>query len=166
MLPFLPLFAQHAAPPMDVAVSRGVPIAFVGVGTLFIIGAFVLSIIWLVTRNGRREREMEHLERLRALEVGMPLPGDGPWWTPNRVAAGIGVGVPVFAFATAFLTTIVGHGPQVIAIWVGTAAVSVAAIICGTVLTVHLPKAAAQASRLNAKPAFDPDAYDVAGRRG
>lgn len=170
MLPFLALFAQGAPPSMEVSVLRTIPVALVGIFTILIVGAFIMSILWLVTRNGIREREMEHLERLKALETGTPLPGDGPWWTPNRVAAGIGVGVPVFAFATAFLTTNMNHGPQGIAVWAGTAAVSVAAIICGSVLTFHLPKSAEPQPRamtgMGSKPAFDPDAYDTAGRRG
>jgi hypothetical protein len=170
MLPFLPLFAQNAASSMDVSASRGISFAFVGVCTILIVGAFVLLMLRLVMKNGLREREMEHLERLRALETGTPLPGDGPWWTPNRVAAGIGVGVPVFAFVTAFLATNMTREPQIIAVWASTGAVAVAAIICGSVLAFHLPKPAEPQPRAmtgtGSKAAFDPDAYDTAGRRG
>jgi hypothetical protein len=148
--------------------SSGTQILMVPVAAL-IGGAFILSVLWMIVRNGLREREMEHLERLKALEVGMPLPGDGPWWTPNKLAAGIGVGVPFIAFLAAFLTTLGYRGEHDIAIWVSAAAVSVASVISGTVLAVQMPRAAAPQPRpmtSHSKPEFDPDSYDTAGRRG
>jgi hypothetical protein len=147
--------------------ASGTQILMVPVAAL-IGGAFILSFVWMIVRNGLREREMEHLERLKALESGTTLPGDGPWWTPNRVAAGIGIGVPFFAFLASFLSTISSREPQ-IAIWASAGAVSVAAVISGAVLTVHLPRAVTQQPRpmtSHSKPEFDPDSYDTAGRRG
>jgi len=168
MFPDLMLFAQHVIE--SPAPNAVMPVWFLVGCFAVLVGAFVLALAWLAFKNLRREREMEHLERLKAFDVGMPFPGDAPWWSPNRVAAGIGVGVPIFAFATAFLTTRMSHGPQDIAIWASTGAVSVAAIICGSVLAFHLPKPAEPQPRamtgMDSKPEFDPDAYDTAGRRG
>ena len=168
MFPFVPLFAQESLPSMEPG-APGVPSwVYFGI-TMLLVGGFILSVLSLILRNGRREREMEHLERMKALEVGMPLPGDAPFWTPNRVAAGIGVGVPAFAFVIAFLATFMGRGEYDVAIWASTGAVAVAAIICGSVLTIHLPKTETPQPRPMmpyAKAEFDPDSYDTAGRRG
>jgi len=62
-------------------------------------GAKVLSTVLIILvpvvlafRAERQKREMEQAERMRAIELGRPIPGEDGWWTPARMAVGIGVG--------------------------------------------------------------------------
>ena len=68
-----------------------------GIAALAIAGHF---------RHERRKRELEHLERMKAFELGRTLPQDEPWLSPMRLAAMIGAGVPLGAFASACVSTI------------------------------------------------------------
>jgi hypothetical protein len=114
----------------------------------------------------RQMRELEHKERMRALELGRTLPKDEAWWTPPRLAAALAVGVPIGVFYCAAI----GGARQEI-VWGGATGVSVTAVICGTVLAgIHFTRRA-RAEELAqggyAKPVVDDaDAYDVVGRRG
>jgi len=36
-------------------------------------------------KHVQRLRELEHIERMRALELGWVLPKDEPWWSPARI---------------------------------------------------------------------------------
>src|SRR6266481_3073495 len=36
-------------------------------------------------RHARLERELEHRERMKALELGRTLPRDESWWSPSRI---------------------------------------------------------------------------------
>ena len=49
----------------------------------------------IVFRYVRFHREIKHAERMRALELGRPFPGDEPWWSPERIIVAIGAGVPL-----------------------------------------------------------------------
>jgi hypothetical protein len=78
------------------------------------------------------------------------------------------VGVPTIALGLAMAATFFNAGLYA---WPAAGAVGVAAVICGTVLAIHQPKAPAIGTRpapvaSNNKVPTDPDAYDVAGRRG
>ena len=48
----------------------------------------VLVPVVLGIRHARLERELEHAERMKALELGRTLPEDEPWWTPPRISVG------------------------------------------------------------------------------
>ncbi|WP_169972618.1 hypothetical protein [Tautonia rosea] len=155
------LFGQAAE---MVAIDRSAPtLSFVlisligGLAVMLLIGyPIVLGI-----RSAARQKEMEHLERMRAIELGRPIANELGWWTPARMAVGIGIGVPigVFAIGTAAAEA-TGAAPF---IWPSAGAVGVAAVICGTVLASRFSMNEANASKgLNVKPYVDPDAYDAA----
>ncbi len=128
----------------------------------------------MVLKQRARAREQLHRERMRAYDLGLaPGPEAGGFW-PALAAISIGFGVPAVAFAFALLATLVR--PISDDIWGVVAAVSVIALICGTVLAVRLggrraaaaePAASPWATDAASKPAaFDPDAYDTVSRRG
>lgn len=124
-------------------------------------------------RYARQKREMEHRERMKALEVGRPLPGDEPEWSPMRVALKIGAGVPVSVMGIAWLANLTLGNNSALTIWQTAGYVSIVAVISGAVLALKafaLGPQPRQDSRGHAdaarKPAFDPDAYDHVGTRG
>ena len=125
--------------------------------------AFVLVIglpIILGIRSEARRREMEHLERMRAIEVGRPFADEPGWWTPARMAIGIGIGVPIGVFAIGLIAAETsGAAPF---IWPSAAAVGVAAVICGTILAVRIPSTETKSTTSPIKPLINPDIYDAA----
>ena len=131
----------------------------------------VIVPIALGIKYARYERELEHAERMKALELGQTLPGDESWWSPVRLCAGIGVGVPLVAFGCAFLVSMLGMpGPASSDCWHAAASVGLVGILGGTFLA-HRHLVQREGSRnahedMHAKPEFDADAYDVVGRRG
>ncbi len=132
----------------------------------------------LLFRHRLRVREMEHDERIRAMELGI---GMAPRkteisWPGAAVCIGIGAGVPIGSMLVAWLAVLTNNNlsgevfgiPMLIsfaAIWT---AKSLANRMMG--LPDDDESATApdrvQAARETAKPKFDPDAYDVVGSRG
>ena len=119
------------------------------------------------------KRQLEHAERIKALEMGRTLPQDEPWWSPSRIAVAIGAGVPIASLAIAFMATEASGSRE--EVWAIAGTVGLAGVIGGTTLSVkhfnhkaRMELAALEANQypMNGKPEFDPDAYDVAGRRG
>ncbi|MEW4571069.1 hypothetical protein AB1L88_24635 [Tautonia sp. JC769] len=109
-------------------------------------------------RSDARRREMEHLERMRAIELGRPLAIESGWWTPAKMAVGIGIGVPIGVFAIGVKAAeLSGAAPFV---WPSAGAVGVAAVICGTVLAARSSMNPPTGS--HAKPYVHPDMYDAA----
>jgi hypothetical protein len=107
------------------------------------------------------------------MELGLPAPGSISWWTPPRLAAAIGVFVPLGCVALATIATLDTSSPVFpFVIWPSAGAVGVTGVIGGTVLASRLGgtdanPAAGPARDFGTKPLWhDPDAYDVAGRRG
>jgi len=152
-------------------------------GSALLVGATIITLLFVVmlvvaipihyaVMHARRERELEHAERMKALELGRPFPGPEveARWSPAWVAVAIGAGVPIASFLLAGLATPEVHNEIAYAIWPAAGAVGVAGVICGTVLAARLP-ASGRPSRgfeaADAKSAVcDPDAIDVVGRRG
>jgi len=128
---FVPLLAQQAA------VSGGDPdLVLIPIAGAVCIAVLLLTValpVWLSFRHDRWKRELEHEERMKALELGRPWPGDQPWLTLPKLALGIGAVVPVAAFAcgflAAFLTDVDGGE-----VWRTVLVVGMTAVICGTVL--------------------------------
>jgi hypothetical protein len=122
----------------------------------------------LVLRHARMERELEHAERIKALELGRTLPQDEPWWTPARLCVAIGAGVPIGVFGLAFLAsqTVVDAQP----VWVAAGIVGVAGVVCGTFLAgrylTHGCPSRLVVNLGQAKPELEADAFDVVGSRG
>jgi hypothetical protein len=114
----------------------------------------------------KAKRELEHAERMKALEFGRTLPGDETWSSPGRISLAIGAGVPVCVFGLAWLTSqAVGFRSD---IWQGASMVGCTSVICGTILAAKTfsHRAREAATAMYQKPSLDPDAYDVAGSRG
>lgn len=139
----------------------GAMMAVLGIGVAYFA-------IWSGIRHDRIKREMAHKERLRALELGRPLPGDRPWLTPTRIGFLTGVIVPicVMAFAARSVSSAGYQGE----IWKFCGIVSMAAVLSGAVVTcvasnnesASRGKVADRAVKSN----VDEDLYDVVSARG
>ncbi len=125
----------------------------------------------LVLRHSHRRREWEHMERMRAMELGFAPPSStaGAFW-PAMTAIAIGAVVPIGAFLFAWLASLTTHARE--EIWLTATGVGTSAVIGGSVLAhrligVHRAEPSRSAPEPYVKPAhFDPDAYDTVGRRG
>jgi len=130
----------------------------------------VLVPVILSIRYARRERELEHAERIRALELGRTLPGDEPWWSLPRISVAIGVGVPASVFFCAWQASQGQADPRVA--WIAAGIVGLTAVVCGSALSAWHFLVRDQAAHpghpgdAHAKARFDADAYDVVSSRG
>jgi hypothetical protein len=142
------------------------------------IGVLVLRLC-LRFRGERRKRELEHIERLTAIEVGRSYPGEitnkllalPPSAIPYVIAALIGALVPVAVFGCALLSTLL-FGIQK-DIWIAAGMVGLASVMCGATLAGTVFQSSQSAceaedsrSFVNSKPHIDEDAYDVVSARG
>jgi hypothetical protein len=143
-------------------------------------GAFLLVFFLCVAgmKHEGRKRELAHLERMRALELGHPLPGDPMTealkalhkpreeepeaQTPAALAhkyLGGALGLPAGAAFIGSLFHI--QGPEAIAMWAAVGAIASACIVCGTVLALVGPRPARVGrpgpSPAPGKPRFDAD---------
>jgi hypothetical protein len=124
----------------------------------------------LAMKQAQRARELEHAERMRALELGRTLPQDENGWSPPRICVAIGAGVPIGVFLCAWLASQSGGQPELI--WPMAGGVGVTAVICGSLLAArHFTLRAeaeigTHAADSNGKTPIDADAYDVVGSRG
>jgi ABC-type spermidine/putrescine transport system permease subunit II len=114
-------------------------------------------------KKAEKARQFEHLERMRALELGRTLPKDEGWWSAPRISVAIGAVVPIIAMFTAMAASeSSGYQERV---WLMSGMVSMTGVISGTCLAFRhffgpVPAAGVE------KPQYDPDAFDVVGRRG
>lgn len=142
--------------------SAGLVLGFIAViGGLGISGlAIVLGI-----RHDRQKREMEHLERMKAMELGRTLPQDEPWLTPAKLAALIGGVVPLGVFVSVgTATTSSGYHEEM---WLAAMTVGVAAVISGSVVAFQASRSRKTSdSAAVVKPYVEEDAYDVVSSRG
>jgi hypothetical protein len=148
---------------------------------LFVLGFFAVATlpIFLHFRGERRKRELDHVERMRAIEVGRSYPGEmknsflafPQWAVPHLIAVSIGAVVPLGVFGCALLTSLIGgyHND----IWVAAGVVGLGSVICGTVLaggafkmSASNPASDRSDSYVSSKPFVDEDAYDVVSSRG
>lgn len=117
----------------------------------------------LAAKRAQRERELEHAERMKALQLGRTLPRDEPWWTPARLGLALGLGVPSSVFACAAVVTLAtGYHSG---IWLAAAVVGSAGVVWGSDLARRGPAEQAAPAH-SAKPSVDEDAFDVVGARG
>lgn len=127
--------------------------------------------IW--SRHRLRVRQMEHDERLRALELGVVPRGSGMNWPGAAVCLGLGAVAPVGSMLVAWLAVMTADAPNetfgipllisFAGIW---AAKELADRMMGRQPEADAAPARRFVSRPGAKPAVDPDAYDVVGSRG
>lgn len=126
------------------------------IGMIMIVG---LPIV-LGIRSENRKREMEHLERMRSIEMGRPIPGEAGKWTPARMAIAMGICVPIGVFGISWLAAESSEAAAPF-IWPSAAAVSVASVICSTVLAARIPATGPAPAESHSKPYVDPDTYDA-----
>jgi hypothetical protein len=136
----------------------------------------VLVPVFVVMRHVHVRRGWDHAERMRMIEMGLAVPPrDGSVWPKALVGISIGVGVPLVAFLCT-LMAYMGRSNAADELWVAPAVVSGLSVIGAVLLSAHMfsrragSDAGAAEPELRAghgmKPEMDPDAYDVAGRRG
>ena len=148
----------------------------------------VFLLVVLGLRHARQKQEQDHAERMRALELGVPLATQHAW--PAAVCIAIGAVMPVCALLMALIASaVVGRSPQsqpaeallgldeshtafLAMVWGTSSMVGLSGVIAGAVLAWRLlsrkPRRDFDAfpDHATAKPAFDPDAFDTVGRRG
>lgn len=107
---------------------------------------FAGFLLWLIIRQVAKSRELLHLERMKALELGRPT---GPteaekcqskylhnaFW----ICFWIGAGVPIAATSAATFVMVQGKLEEffiILAIWICVAVISVASVVCATVLMI------------------------------
>ncbi len=138
----------------------GFLMAFLGIGIAYFAIHFGL-------RQEKLKRELEHKERMKALEMGRSLPGDIPWLSPLRVGFLTATVVPIAAFGLALLSSQGAgfHGD----VWQSAGIVSVFAIVCGSVVAcVASAKQSSNethAAEMVEKMPVEEDAYDVVSSR-
>jgi hypothetical protein len=138
----------------------GFVLAFLGIG----IGYFAIH---LGIRHDKYKRELEHQERMRALELGRSLPGDSSWLSPAKLSLLIAAGVPIGIFTCASFATVESGFHQ--DIWMAACLVGLGSVICGTVLgalSFARTDQARHQAEYSLKPEVDEDAYDVVSARG
>lgn len=116
-------------------------------------------------KHARYLREVEHAERMRAMELGQTYHTDRDG-SPALLAGGIGIGVPIVSMGIAFEVAKTVESSD--ALWAAACMVGVAGVICGTILAgIQFARRdqPAAASRVE-KPVYDPDQFDVVGSRG
>jgi hypothetical protein len=133
----------------------------------------VPTVIFMKHRQQRRK--WEHLERLKAMEIQLPLPRGHGAPAYGSVAA-IGTVVPTASVLAAFLTSIIfsPEGGDVVAVpaiaWGCAFLISTLAFATSLVLAFMQRAASKEAEAVeplgNGKPAFDPDSFDVVSARG
>ncbi len=105
---------------------------------------------------------------MRALETGQPLPNRTLWPAALTLTA-IGAGVPIAAFFFTLIATLNGSVPG--EIWIAPVVTTFFTTLLTGSLAPNLlgsarPAPGPDSLANDSKPSFDPDAYDVVGRRG
>lgn len=141
----------------------------VAIAVVAVLAIVVALPVVLNMRQAARDREFQHAERLKALETGRPMPGEGA--SRGSVSgAGVGVWVPigVFAIALAATQTLENSQAAAVAAWVSAGCVGVTGVICGTILTLHnaMREGRADGPPAPAKPFFEEHEIDTVSRRG
>src|SRR5262249_2295362 len=118
-------------------------------------------------KHRRLRGEWQHRERMRALELGLPIPQSNGW--PALVAMVLGGGVPAAAFFFSWLRLATSRLRD--DVFIAAALAGTTGVVCGYKLAGRLLAAQEATSELhvarNGKPfVSDPDAYDVVSRRG
>lgn len=136
----------------------GFLIAFLGIGIAYYAIHFGI-------RLEKTKRELEHTERMRALELGRRLPGDEPSWSHAKIGLIIAGAVPIGVFACAMIASgAIGFQKE---IWIASGMVGMAAVICGSAIVGQSPqRMLSSMEREMDKPAVEDDAYDVVAARG
>jgi hypothetical protein len=140
--------------------------------TAIIVLSFTVSILPIILsfKHSRRKLELDHTERMKAMELGRPVYNqaereDEPWTIAARLAMALGVVVPLGSLGCAFVASLALGFQQTI--WVMAGMVGLGGVLCGGLLagqTCSANKSSAEHSRL--KPYVEEDAFDVVAARG
>jgi hypothetical protein len=135
---------------------------------LAILLPIILVPIILGIRYARCRRELEHAERIKALELGRSLHTADSWWTLPRISVAIGAGVPAAVFFCAWQASESLQDPE--PAWISAGFVGMTAVISGSVLAARYylrhDESAHDARGLDGKTRIDADAFDVVSSRG
>ncbi len=120
----------------------------------------------IIVKHMRRIAEEKHIQRMHEIDLGMPAASAGVW--PAITCISVGACVPIAAILFGFLSVLRNPAGNP---WPAVAMIGVAGVICGSMMASKIncriaTKAGSKPSGAYQHPAFDPDAYDVAGRRG
>lgn len=125
-------------------------------------------------RHRGRVQQMEHAERIRAMELGIKPQAAQISWPGAALCMAIGAGVPVGSMLVAWFATMTNEAPTEIfgiPLVMSFGAIWTAKALADRMMGGEEAEAIAAAQRARgvanpAKPTFDPDAYDVASSRG
>ncbi len=133
----------------------------------------ILVPIILLFKQIAQKRQFRHLEQMQAIKSGRPLPAATQIPGPGSVVA-IGAGVPTAAILGALIATanFSRHAEDLLplmgVIWSCAAFVSLSGMATALILGIMAHRAhGRETSRPlddSAKPAYDPDLFDAAGR--
>lgn len=129
------------------------------------IPVFVVPTV-LFFKHASRKRELEHRERMAAIDRGIHPPQAPSLFWPSMAALGIGMVVPVAAILFALIAT--SRGSLDDDIWAPAVGLGMVAIVGGSVLGVKmlgLNQRTSSVQQDSVKPHYDPDEYDTVGTR-
>jgi hypothetical protein len=140
---------------------------------LAILMPVVLVPMILLLKHRTLQREWQHKERMRAIEMGVPAPSP----TGGGSVVAIGAGVPIASVIAAAVTSLsyqpnsAGDEPAIFGIAWGCAFLISLLGMATSLFLAHIQgRARKETGSLHAmgdgKPVFDPDAYDVVSSRG
>lgn len=128
--------------------------------------------VMILKQVGRR-RHYRHLERMEAIREGRPLTQSGLTPGPGSIVA-IGAGVPIVAMGGALVITsqvsvfLDDALPVLAIVWACAGLISLCALATALILGMLAHRAHRHEVALrgdgSAKPAYDPDLFDAAGR--
>jgi hypothetical protein len=141
------------------------------VPSIIVLG-FTVSIlpIFLAFRHSGRKLELDHAERMKALELGRPVRREGegedePWTMAAQLAMALGVAVPLGSLGVAFLASLALGFREVI--WVMAGMVGLGGVLCGGLLAGQtFGSNRSSTEHADLKPYVEADAFDVVGARG
>ena len=155
----LMLWAQPVAPAAE----------FLSLGALVGVAFFVFLTVAVVggVRSDRRKAEIAHAETLKRLELGIPDPPSDRSWPLALVCIVIGAGVPAIAFGVT-LAAYLNKANVADEIWIAPAVASIVSVAVAGKLASMLHRETESDRNPASAPKLvgDPDAFDVAGRRG
>lgn len=114
-------------------------------------------------RHARFLREVEHAERMRAMELGRTLPQDDHRWSPAGICVALGMVVPIGVFFCAWMAS------QTVAsqdwLWRSAGIVGLAGVVSGSFIAHHhfnrLAAGRSDDTAAAKPPAYDPEAFEV-----
>ena len=133
----------------------------------------VLVPMIMLLKHRTLQREWQHKERMKAIEMGAPP----PLATAGGSVVAIGAGVPIASVIAAAATSLAyqsdSSGDEVAVfgiVWGCAFLISILGMVFGVILARIQGRARKEAESVQAlrdgKPIFDPDAYDVVSSRG